>query len=319
MIPFFFILFSIFYYSHAISSIPSIIPLHIRHFEKHPSCYDVVEYELSRGKEMTEKREKKVSISWVVRTVLFLCAGAMLLLFLSEVFTGYGKNLGTIFGIFLSILVMAYMHFFDRVNKRIRDSRKNSKAAKRVQNCVLVAAALGVIYVITATSFMIAYAHRKAPASDRPPVLVVLGCLVVDDQPSTVLSDRIRTAYEYLVEHPDSPCIVSGGMGDDELISEAECMYRELVRMGISPDRIYKEDRSTSTRENLLFSKEIMEKENLGDTIVIVTNSWHELRASMIASSLDIPCGNEGAPTAPWRLPSHYLRELFGIAYQLVF
>lgn len=268
---------------------------------------------------MTDKKEKKISISRVVRTVLFICSGAMLLLFLSEVFTGFGKNIGTLSGILLSVLVMLYMRFFERINTWIRNSRKNSKAVRRAQNCGLVAAVLALIYVITVTSFMIAYAHKKAPSSERPPVLVVLGCLVVDDRPSTVLSDRIQTAYEYLVEHPDSPCIVSGGKGSNESISEAECMYRELVRMGISPDRIYKEDRSTTTRENLLFSKEILEKENLGDTIVIVTNSWHELRAGMIASSLDIPFGTEGAPTVPWRLPSHYLRELFGIAYQIVF
>ena len=66
-------------------------------------------------------------------------------------------------------------------------------------------------------------------------------------------------------------------------------------------------------------AREIMERENLGDTIVLVTNSWHEFRASMIASDIDLPCGNEGAATPPWRLPSNYLRELFGIAYQFVF
>lgn len=268
---------------------------------------------------MKELYERKISISRVLRAALLICAGALLILFLSEVFSGSVTNIGTLSGILFSVVVMVYMYFFHRINTKIKDIKKNSKAAKYVMNSALAAVILGVIYVITATSFMVAYAHRKAPASNRPPVLVVLGCMVVDDQPSTVLSDRIQTAYEYLVEHPDSPCIVSGGKGTDESISEAECMYRELVRMGISPERIHKEDRSTTTRENLLFSKEILEKENLGDTIVIVTNSWHELRASMIASNLDIPCGTEGAPTVPWRLPSHYLRELFGIAYQLVF
>ncbi len=268
---------------------------------------------------MKQYKEKKISIKRIVRTVLFLGSGALLLLFLSEVVTGSVKNIGTLSGLLFSALLMTYMLFFDRINNRIKAYRRNSKAGRRALNCAFAAVILGVLYVITATSFMIAYAHRKAPASNRPPVLVVLGCMVIDDQPCTVLEDRIRTAYEYLVEHPDSPCIVSGGKGADESISEAECMYRELVSMGISPERIYKEDRSTTTRENLLFSKEILEKEKLGDTIVIVTNSWHELRASMIASNLDIPCGTEGAPTVPWRLPSHYIRELFGIMYQLVF
>lgn len=272
---------------------------------------------------MNESKENitmpELSLSRVFRTVFFLIGCAMTVLFLSEIVSGYGWNLGTLSGFALSLLLMGYTHFYDRVNAAIIEHRKRSRVAKIAQNCAVFFAVLIVTYVITASIMMIAFAHRKAPESDRPPVVVVLGCLVVNDHPSSLLSERIKTAYEYLSANPDSPCIVSGGMGNNEQISEAQCMYQELVRMGISPERIYIEDRSTTTRENLAFSKEIMERENLGDTIVLVTNSWHEFRACMIASDIDLPCGTEGAATPPWRLPSNYLRELFGIAYQFVF
>lgn len=267
----------------------------------------------------TTQAVKKVSVSRVMRMVFFLSASAMLVLFLSEIVSGYGWNIGTLSGFALSLLVMAYTHFYHRINSAIIEHRQRSRAVKFVQNCAVFFAVLIVTYVITASVMMITFAHRKAPESDRPPVVVVLGCLVVNDHPSSLLAERIKTAYKYLNANPESPCIVSGGKGSDESISEAQCMYQELVRMGISPDRIYIEDRSTNTRENLAFCKEIMEQENLGDTVVLVTNSWHEFRASLIASEIDLQCGNEGAATPPWRLPSNYLRELFGIAYQFVF
>ena len=267
----------------------------------------------------TSSNEKKLSMSRVMRMVFFLIASAMLVLFLSELVSGYGWNIGTLSGFALSLLVIGYTHFYDRINAAIIEHRQRSRVAKFVQNCAVFFAVLVVTYVITASVMMITFAHRKAPESERPPVVVVLGCLVVNDHPSSLLAERIKTAYDYLSAHPECPCIVSGGKGSNEHISEAQCMYQELVKMGISSDRIYIEDRSTTTRENLAFSKEIMERENLGDTIVLVTNSWHEFRASMIASDIDLPCGNEGAATPPWRLPSNYLRELFGIAYQFVF
>lgn len=267
----------------------------------------------------TTQAVKKVSVSRVMRMVFFLSASAMLVLFLSEIVSGYGWNIGTLSGFALSLLVMAYTHFYHRINSAVIEHRQRSRAVKFVQNCAVFFAVLIVTYVITASVMMITFAHRKAPESDRPPVVVVLGCLVVNDHPSSLLAERIKTAYKYLNANPESPCIVSGGKGSDESISEAQCMYQELVNMGISPDRIYIEDRSTTTRENLAFCKEIMEQENLGDTVVLVTNSWHEFRASLIASEIDLQCGNEGAATPPWRLPSNYLRELFGIAYQFVF
>ena len=268
---------------------------------------------------MKDNKEKIISISRILRAVFFAFSAGLMILFLSEIIKGYGRNIITISGFLLSLLVLTYTIFFHKINHFIVRIRNRNKTARRAINVAITAVVLCLAYVITTTSLMFAYAYRKAPLSTRPPVVVVLGCYVADGQPSKLLAERIMTAYDYLTEHPECACIVSGGQGADELISEAECMYRELVKMGISSDRIYKEDRSTSTKENLIFSKAIMEKEDLGNTAVIVTNSWHELRASMIAADLDLPCGLLGAATPPWSLPSNYLRELAAIVYQMIF
>ena len=58
-----------------------------------------------------------------------------------------------------------------------------------------------------------------------------------ENGPSRALQLRLDTAYDYLVENPDTIVIVSGGKGSNEPVSEAQGMYeylagRELIRNG---------------------------------------------------------------------------------------
>lgn len=253
------------------------------------------------------------------RAALLILALILLVDVLAVLAISAGSKLGGITGIVLCLAAIGYALFQPRIHQRCTLLWQKGGGSRVM---LLLAGVLAVLIFLTAmteTIFMVRYSHRDPPKSDKPPVVVVLGCQVRNGAPSLLLSERIRTAYEYLSAHPECVCIVSGGQGPDESMSEAECMFRELTRMGIAPERIYPEDRSTTTRENLQFSKEIMERRKLGDTIILITNSWHEFRAHMIAESLDIPCGTEGADTPLWLLPCNYLRELYGILYQIVF
>ena len=92
-----------------------------------------------------------------------------------------------------------------------------------------------------------------------------------------------------------------------------------LTEKGIAQDRLYKEDRSTSTRENLLYSKKIIEEKNLDPQVIIVTNEFHEYRASVIAEHTGIKPSAVCGKTAWWLLPTYYLRELYGIVFEWIF
>ncbi len=85
--------------------------------------------------------------------------------------------------------------------------------------------------------------------------VVVLGAKVNPDGPSVSLWDRICAAYTYLDTHPGVTAVLSGGRGTDEPITEAQCMYRELVELGIDPHRLILEEEATSTWENLHLGK----------------------------------------------------------------
>lgn len=64
-------------------------------------------------------------------------------------------------------------------------------------------------------------------------------------------------------------------------------MQKYLVEKGIDPARIYLEDRSTNTHENLENSLQLIRQEGLCDTVVIATQVFHQYRAATLARWAD--------------------------------
>lgn len=155
---------------------------------------------------------------------------------------------------------------------------------------------------------------RLHAAPDRPcATVIVLGCQVRGTTPSLLLRYRIQTAADYLTDHPEAVAILSGGQGSDENISEAECMYRSLTRMGIDPARLYREDTSTVTLENIRNSMALMEREGLQAPAVIVTNNFHICRALEMAEDLGLPAQGLAARSNWYSLPTYVLREALAL------
>jgi len=115
--------------------------------------------------------------------------------------------------------------------------------------------------------------------------MIVLGAKVKPGGiPSLSLKNRLEEAVKYLKKYPRVKVIVSGGKGEDEDRTEASVMLKYLQDHGIETNRIVVEDQSTSTYENLLFSKELLPKET--KKITIVSNDFHLKRAKYLAESL---------------------------------
>ena len=90
------------------------------------------------------------------------------------------------------------------------------------------------LLVVGVTEAIIIHASFGSP-KEQVEYMVVLGAKVNPDGPSVSLWDRICGAYEYMEAHPEVIAVLSGGQGSDEPITEAECMHRELVNLGIDP------------------------------------------------------------------------------------
>ena len=237
-----------------------------------------------------------------------------LIWFLTPFAVGRIMNLGNGTGAVIMALIIAYGAFMPQINQTIKKTN-DTKFGKVILTGILIIVVAVVSLAAVETAFMIKAATAK-PSEEA--TVVVLGCRAYGSRPSIMLASRLDAAYEYLTEHPDAICIVSGGQGPDESMPEAECMYIYLTDKGIAPERIYQENRSTSTRENLLFSQEIIEEEGLNPEIAIVTNEYHEYRAGMIADALEMEYSAVPARTPLWLFPTYYIRELYGIIYEWV-
>lgn len=145
---------------------------------------------------------------------------------------------------------------------------------------------LGVLVVFWIGGTILGNADSDTPAFHQPPnYLIILGCRLEGEEPGSCLTERIDTAAEYLHAHPDCNAVASGGQGADEVISEAEAIARALVRRGIDPKRIIKEEQSTSTMENFVFTKELLDAKEKDKPyfIAFATNDFHVYRARKLA------------------------------------
>ena len=255
------------------------------------------------------KQTKKASwanaFRWFAMIPLALAA-----FFFKFMMAGYGFTALVLCGIIAILLFYNLMNIL---------SPRFSKQVKLVRRIVSVCLCIGLLIAAVTEGFIIA--ASLGDPQEHCQYIVVLGAKVRHDGPSVSLMDRIRGAYDYMTAHPDVIAVVSGGQGHDEPMSEAQCMYEQLVAMGIDKERIWLEDQAASTWANLNYSLDLIESrtgkrpERLG----VVSSEYHMLRVGMQAKD----CGID-----PVRIPArtslisqrvnHFMREVAGVWHYIV-
>lgn len=244
-----------------------------------------------------------------------IAAAALLgfLWFLVPVFAGV-LNIGNGLALTACAAVFAGAVLFRPLKRRAQEKKK-IRLFRAVYGVLSAFFVLGLLWLAVLTACMVYGAHQSPP---RDAAVVVLGSQVKGDQPSLDLMNRIETAVVYLKDHPEVPCVVSGGQGEGEDVSEASVMKEHLVRLGVEESRIYLEDTSTSTKENMQNSCAVLEREGIPKVIAVVTDEYHQFRAGILArqagmEAYAVPVGT------PWYIFSAcYARELLAVTYLLV-
>ena len=244
-------------------------------------------------------------LPWLICGVLAALAG-----FLKFCVPGYS------FSALVCLCLIAILLFYTLMPMIGLRAPTFAKITTRVFTLILI---LGLL-VVGITEAVIIHASFGNP-KETVEYMVVLGAKVNRDGPSVSLWDRICGAYEYLEEHPDVIAIVSGGQGTDEPITEAECMYRELVNLGIDPKRIWIEDNATSTWENLNFSLDLIEEKTgvRPAKLGVLSSEYHLFRASLFAKACNVEF--VGIPARTSRLSqmiNHFMREVAGVWHYLI-
>ncbi len=204
--------------------------------------------------------------------VLSLIFSLMLILISGVI---YGPSVLTLVLTFIaSLLVYRLLCLFN--------IKKKGKACSRLLLLILIPATfVGMTEFSVITDMM----GKKGLRSDITgyETIIIPGAGINGEEPSLYLKARLDGAEIILKEYPGTKAIVSGAMGRGETVTESEVMKKYLVRNGIQENRIIEENKAASTFNNFKYSKEILEKEGLGEDIIIVTNSFHNLRSMKTA------------------------------------
>lgn len=235
--------------------------------------------------------------------IIFAVSGAAILLNGIALFFVSNVNLGNFLTVAMGAVILLTVLLFKRLAKWLK---------------VLLIAGISIAVVFS--SFLIIYG-KNDNVTYREDAVIVLGAAVHGKTPSLTLKRRLDTAVEYHNQNPDAVIVVSGGQGAQEDITEAEAMQNYLVDKGVAADKIIKEEKATSTYENFVFSKEILNKK-FGDdyTAAFITNEYHTLRASLCAKRADIEnITHAHSNTNLSYLVSGVLRECLAVVKYLIF
>lgn len=196
-------------------------------------------------------------------------------------------------------------------------SVRKPKPARALRAALTVLLICGLALFAVAETAVVRGARTDADA--EAPYCVVLGAKVNGETPTLSLTERLTAAQAYLKKYPKAKAVLSGGQGEGERISEAECMHRWLVEKGVDGSRLLLEDRSHTTQQNILNSLAVIRTDG-GSTekVAIVSSEYHLSRAKRIAR--ENGCLNAVGFAAKTGWPvlrlNYFIREAFAMAYQ---
>ena len=257
--------------------------------------------------------KKRLKITIVVAIIALLICGAFFVLARLHI---SHMRVFLLFSFILSVLVLTYMVLWT-----LAADEKYSRLIKILKLSYFVCLIIGILCFLILLGLIISGAHTD---EDRQvDAVIVLGAGLINDKPSLILEARLDAALAYLQTQEDIPVIVTGGLGQGQSITEGEAMARYLIARGLDETRIWKEEASTSTHENIKFAIEIMTENSMNAEkikVAIISNDFHLYRARLIAEKAGLDAIGVVAETPGLhRKVIYYFREPFSLAKELLF
>lgn len=101
-----------------------------------------------------------------------------------------------------------------------------------------------------------------------------------------LINERTSKAVEmYKQKRVQKLVFMGGGYGDsnasEDHVPEAHKMRDLAIKNGVNPDDIIVEDKSSNTRENILFAVDLLDKSHL-DKVMLITSEFHLKRCAAL-------------------------------------
>lgn len=193
--------------------------------------------------------------------------------------------------------------------------KRKTKLLENFYKVLLFGFIFGLLCIIILSSLILKEIDSKIDTNMNYDYVIILGAGLEGDQVSQRLRIRLDTAIE-IIKEKNIKIIVSGGKGPDEEISEAEAMFRYLIKNGISKNRIIKEDKSTSTQENIKLSDTLMKMDN--PNVIIVTSDYHMYRSKMLGKRIGWSVSGKSGINDTNERMKRIIREVFALAKDIL-
>ncbi len=176
--------------------------------------------------------------------------------------------------------------------------------------------ALGLWFFFSFVALLVySWFYRRLPRKRRFDYIIIHGAGLQGEEPTPLLRGRIDKALKLWSAQGRTAILVpSGGQGSDEVISEAEAMSRYMLRLGVPREVLLPEDQSTTTMENLVFAKKLLDaRQTTPYRCAFVTSDYHVFRTALYASHVGLKGDGVGSRTASYYFPTAFIREFIAI------
>ena len=199
--------------------------------------------------------------------------------------------------------------------------KRGHTIAKILRHTAHVLIACFLISLIIIESIIISNSKTTAKQSD---CIFVLGCGLRGDELTLMGKARAGSAVDYMRANPECKAILCGGQGNGETVTEAQALYDYMTKAGIDPKRLFKEERSTDTKQNIIYAKQIAQVNGYNpptDKFAVITNDFHLYRSVIICKKAgfnNVEKINAPTPNLPFLRTCMYLREYFSLMLEFL-
>ena len=195
-----------------------------------------------------------------------------------------------------------------------------SKGGRRLRRFLLMMIFGGLLYIAAVVGAIhLVGAVDTAEAAD---VIIVLGAgLRADGRPGWALTRRTQRAADLWHTGIAPYVLCTGAQAEGFPRSEAAACREILIGAGLPDAAILMEESSRSTEENAIYSRRLLDELGLA-RVILVSDSYHLLRANWIFRLRGLPAFNSPIPASRIRYPLFYpyslAREFVALHWQLL-